>query len=645
MATTANQKKFHIFLIKPSKYDPSGYVLRYFKGVLPSNTLSCLSSLTYDAVRRGALPDDVTVYVHTLDETVQRINVKKIAGYNSLPGSKALICFVGVQTNMFARAYDLAMSFAAHGLKVMIGGFHVSGVLRVSNTIPDDFKRLMSAGVTLVNGEVEDVWHDLLSAAWNDKLLLRYDIEAKPDLAKRPIPYADHKYRSRFIDPTMATIDCGRGCPFNCSFCTVINVQGRLMRTRDPGHIIANIKENLKHNVNFYFFTDDNFSRNPNWETIFDGLYELKRQGNKITFIMQVDTLSYRIPRFVEKAGLAGCTQVFIGMESLNVKNLEAAGKKQNMVSDMRSLFAAWHNAGVSCHVGYIIGFPNDTYASVMRDVDAMKKELEIDQVSFFILTPLPGSRDHLEKISNGASLAGDTNLYDTFNVVTEHPLMTSGEWSKAYHDAWEHFYSFDHMRRSLLRASRITYWSLFKYYIWYRSALSEGNHPMISGFGRVRRRNERRPSFPRESRVSFWGRQVKSYAGQFVDWIKLFFEFEALWLLTWRRSYSPSPNEVKQRQSWQWKIKLWYPKPAMLRTASAVLSGGLKGTAMWVREPLYDLWVKTVERHNVKSWKAKVKSGVAWCIAIVRTAHDLAWVPLFAFDFIFSFLNPKLRF
>jgi len=125
------------------------------------------------------------------------------------------------------------------------------------------------------------------------------------------------------------TIDCGRGCPFNCGFCTIINVQGRKMRVRSATFIADAIRENWRqHQVDFYFFTDDNFARNAQWEQIFDTLIELREQENiQVSFMMQVDVLSYKIKNFVTKARRVGCTQVFIGMETINPESLKDAGK------------------------------------------------------------------------------------------------------------------------------------------------------------------------------------------------------------------------------------------------------------------------------------------------------------------------------
>ena len=91
--------------------------------------------------------------------------------------------------------------------------------------------------------------------------------------------------------------------------------------------------------------------------------------------MMQVDTQAPKIPGFVEKAARAGCVQVFIGMESVRDDNLKAGGKPQNRAADYREMIARWHEVGVVCHVGFIIGFPYDTYERVMEDVRALARD------------------------------------------------------------------------------------------------------------------------------------------------------------------------------------------------------------------------------------------------------------------------------
>jgi septation ring formation regulator EzrA len=93
------------------------------------------------------------------------------------------------------------------------------------------------------------------------------------------------------------------------------------------------VRLNWAYGIHKFFITDYNFVRNEEWEAIFDRLIELREKGRiPLGLMIQVDTLCHRIPRFVEKAKLAGVTRVFIGLENINPDNLAAAKKRQNKI-------------------------------------------------------------------------------------------------------------------------------------------------------------------------------------------------------------------------------------------------------------------------------------------------------------------------
>lgn len=546
---STSQPHLKIILVKPSKYDDEGFVIQHFRGVLPSNTLACLYSLTEEVQRREALGAGVRIEVETYDETVQKIPVDRIIRSHCPPASRTVVGLVGVQSNQFPRAADLARRFRQGGLPVMIGGFHVTGSMALFPEGRPEIQELIALGVSVVMGEVEDTWAGILLDALHDRLKPVYDFLAdKPVLSNQPIPRSLRSYMKRFVAPRFGTIDCSRGCPFNCSFCTIINVQGKEMRVRSVESLERAIRENYRlHGIDYYFFTDDNFARNSNWREVFLMLERLRSEGIGITFMIQIDTQSYRIPGFVSLAARAGCTQVFIGMESINPKNLQATGKGQNRVQDYGNLIRAWHDAKVATHVAYIIGFPYDTPESVREDIERLKRELKVEQVSFFMLTPIPGSRDHERMVREGEWMDPDLNTYDSFHETLRHPNFKAGEWYGTYRWAWENFYSFEYMREVLANANPENYWNIFRNFIWYKnSALIEQGHPMIHGFFRLKDRKERRPGFAVESRFRHFVRRFHEIRKLIPAWLSLVLEMEELWLQTRRRNESEGRLKVE---------------------------------------------------------------------------------------------------
>ncbi len=549
LGNTAARQRLKIVLIKPSKYDDEGYVIRHFRGVLPSNTLACLYSLTEDAMKRKALGDHVQLEIEVIDETVQKVPAERIIRSHCPPSCRTVVALAGVQSNQFPRAADLARLFRRGGVPVMIGGFHVSGTMAIFHTPTPEIQELIDLGVSVVQGEVEDTWTDILRDVLEDRLKPVYDFMGKmPDLGHQPVPKSLRSYMKRFVAPKFGTIDCSRGCPFNCSFCTIINVQGKEMRVRSVASLELAIRENHRlHGIDYYFFTDDNFARNSNWREIFLMLQRLRDEGTPIEFMIQVDTQSYRIPDFVSLAAAAGCTQVFIGMESINPANLKATGKGQNKVQDYKNLIQAWHDAKVATHVAYIIGFPYDTPESVRLNVEQLQRELKVEQASFFMLTPIPGCRDHEQMVRSGQWMDPDLNTFDSFHETTHHPNFKPGEWYAAYRRAWEDFYSFDYMRQVLANAHPENYWNIFRNFLWYKnSALIEQGHPMLHGFFRLKDRKERRPGFPVESRIRHFVRRFHDIRKLAGAWLSLLLEMEELWLQTRRRSEAENRLKVE---------------------------------------------------------------------------------------------------
>ncbi len=540
MFRSRRHSELRVILIKPSRYDDDGYVVRHWRGVLPSNTLACLQGLTEDVGRRKLL-GDVDIKVQVLDEMVDKISVSKIARLSRRPGVRVVVGLAGVQTNQFCRAADLALELRREGVTVIIGGFHVSGMLAMFPDVAPEIQELVDAGVTAVAGEVEEHWADLLRDAYEDVLEPIYNFMSDlPDLSNVPRPVINKDYLRKFVVSNFGTIDCSRGCPFNCSFCTIINVQGRKSRHRSPECIAETVRKNFHDSgVNLYFFTDDDFARNPAWEGIFDQLIEIREKDRiPIAFMIQVDVQSYKIKGFVEKAARAGCSSVFIGMESINTRNLKDSGKNQNKVNDYRNLIEAWHEAGVSTQVGYIIGFPQDTEESVRDDIERLVTEVKPQRASFFMMAPLPGSRDHKRMVESGVPIDTDLNTYDSFHESMPHPEMKNGAWTQAYRDAWDRFYSLDHMKEVLSEVDSKRYWDIFRNYVWCKNSFyNDGAHPMISGFFRFKDRTTRRATFPRESRWAHLKRRIPEMVQYTRGAVRLIMEMEELWLQTRKRS------------------------------------------------------------------------------------------------------------
>ena len=299
-------RRFVVELIKPSHYDDDGYVIQWWKSWIPSNSLACLYGIASDIAKRRALGPDVAVEIHAYDECHTVIPIRRIVS-RIKNADAGLVCLVGVQSNQFPRAMDLAARFREAGIAVAIGGFHVSGCLAMLPRLAPDLQQALDLGVTLFAGEAEGRLEGLFADALAGRLRPIYNyMDDLPGLQQQVTPFLPIDIVRRYGE-TIGAFDAGRGCPFQCSFCTIINVQGRKSRWRDADDVERLVRANLAQGVFRFFITDDNFARNRNWEAIFDRLIQMREQeGLRLQFIIQVDTLCHRIPNFIEKAARAG---------------------------------------------------------------------------------------------------------------------------------------------------------------------------------------------------------------------------------------------------------------------------------------------------------------------------------------------------
>ena len=518
-------RRFQLVLIKPSHYDDDGYVIQWASALIPSNTLACLNALAQDSKQRQVLGPDVAIDIDAMDETTTRIRTKDIVAQFKRHDDFGLVCLVGVQSNQFPRALDIARPLRAAGIAVAIGGFHVSGSIAMLPELQADLQVALDMGCSLFAGEAEDGRFDavLRDAAQGTLAPIYNHMADLPALESTPTPFLPAATIKRTIK-RYASFDAGRGCPYQCSFCTIINVQGRKSRRRSPDDIEHLIREHMQYGIRWFFITDDNFARNKDWEGIFDRIILLREtQGLDVKLLIQVDTLCHKIPNFIDKAARAGVRQVFIGLENINPANLIAAKKRQNKITEYRKMLLAWKKAGAVTYAGYILGFPADTPESIREDIAIIKKELPVDILEFFCLTPLPGSEDHKVLWQQGVWMDPDMNKYDVEHVVTGHGRMSKRQWEDIYRAAWDLYYTPEHMRTILRRAAAfdigVSHLAGFLHFF-SKSVAIENVHPLQAGLFRRKYRRDRRSGMPIEPVWRFYPRYAWEIVTKHVHFI-----------------------------------------------------------------------------------------------------------------------------
>jgi radical SAM superfamily enzyme YgiQ (UPF0313 family) len=529
-----------IYFIKPSRYDDEGYVSVYRYGVQPNNTLTVLAALS-ESFNKRCSPER-NVYLETIiwdeicDGVVSPETVKAIKRQAREDGVELLVGLAGVQSNQYPRGRDIALQFVAQEVPTMMGGFHVT-------SWPESCKFLNECGITTISGEAETLWPEIVEDFLGGRLKPQYSVKdgirAKtgredimvPIIADAQLPVVDDRYLTRFFNPAMTTLDTSRGCPFTCSYCSVKNVMGRTMRSREPSSVVNWVRDAAQyHGIESLFLVDDDFFRSPRWEEILTGLTGVKKEFPKLSFMMQVDVDASgyanvddgekegpkhaRSRRFVDLAARAGCYEAFVGIESLNPDNLNYATKYQNtedrrhkmgleeaqarVLRKYHRVVDNWHRAGISVHAGYMLGFPFDG-RDCGRSAARMLRKIGFDIVSFFIMTPLPGTEDQLRYADTGEITDWDFNNLDSQHVTLKHERLDSSLWMQAYRDAFKGFYSVSRLLHTIVTVaggrglSAEARRSTLRQFLYYFFSYRQGRHPMVGGIWQICRRDVRR--------------------------------------------------------------------------------------------------------------------------------------------------------
>ncbi|MBB3394346.1 radical SAM protein [Rhizobium sp. BK068] len=507
------ERNFQLILIKPSHYDDDGYVIRWWRAMIPSNSLAAIYGIASDCAERKVLGPEVGIEITVIDETNTRVNIPALLKQLAQHDNFGMVALVGVQSNQYPRALDIARPFRKAGVPVSMGGFHVSGCLAMLDGKAVGLEACREMGISMFAGEAEGRLDRVLQDAASGKLEPLYNfMNDLPSIEGAAVPFLPKANVAQTLGLS-TSFDAGRGCPYQCSFCTIINVQGRKSRFRSADDVEKLVRMNWAQGIHKFFITDDNFARNRDWEAIFDRLIELReKDGIPLGLMIQVDTLCHKIPNFIEKSKRAGVTRVFIGLENVNPDNLTAAKKNQNKITEYRKMLLAWKAQGIMTLAGYILGFPADTPETIRRDIAIIQHELPLDVIEFFVLTPLPGSEDHQTLWKKGVEMDADLNIYDVEHVCTAHPKMSKQEWESIYQEAWSLYYSPAHMKTLLRRAvaTGVPLASLVKMLVSFATTVPlENVHPLQSGLLRLKHPSERRPDLPKESAVTFWPRFI----------------------------------------------------------------------------------------------------------------------------------------
>ena len=463
-------RRLKVVIVKPSKYSKNGYVDRFKTGYMPNATLPHMRSLTPGQV------GGTTVEIHSIDEYVQTdLSYLRLLERSSDP---TLLALVGVQSNQFHRALDLAAYAKSKGMQnCIIGGPHA---------MTCDTLAAQGRGISFSLSEAETVWTEILEDAEQGELKPIYGDQRRwqpqlPDTVIQPPARAD---LDRYIIPMLGLAPV-RGCPYTCNFCSVIKISGRQVRSGSIESTMQSLRLARAGGVEFIMFTSDNFNKYADAPQLLQAMIDEKL---KLRFFVQCDTQIARQEQLVQLLGKAGCFQMFVGVESFDRKTLLGVHKAQNQPAEYGRIVELCRQNGIMSHLSNIIGFPQDTLKSIDEHVDILC-ELNPDVCTFWNLTPIPGTEQYRDFMREGLLHEPNLDRYDCTCPTWHHPTLSPDVLDDAMYGCYRRFFTArhfaDYVRRNFeLKSPKSAKYSLFPMFIRYWA--SKKRHPMSGGVGRV---------------------------------------------------------------------------------------------------------------------------------------------------------------
>ncbi len=297
----------------------------------------------------------------------------------------------------------------AHGKPVVAGG-------PLFTTGADRFPEVACC----VLGEAEDIMPALVADLAAGQLKNRYQAHARPDVSKTPIPRWDlidvRKYAT-------LSVQFSRGCPFDCEFCDITAVYGRLPRVKTPPQMVAELNAIRATGWNgTIFVVDDNFIGNrARTKGLLRAIVEWRSLNRtRIDFITEASMNLVDDPELLELMVRAGFKSVFVGIESPDEVSLEECGKVQNTKRDLTAVVRSIHNAGIQVLGGFIVGFDTDR-SDIFERQRKFIEEAGVVIAMVGLLTALPGTRLFTRLTNEGRMIGQSTgnNLDASINFAT----------------------------------------------------------------------------------------------------------------------------------------------------------------------------------------------------------------------------------
>lgn len=341
---------------------------------------------------------------------------------------KADLIGISILTSTARRGYEIARKFPKE--KVIMGGVHAS-------LLPQE---ALQFSRQVVIGEAEDTINDVVEGNIKEPL-----VYGRPVSNLDCLPYPDFSLiKGAKASSLIMPVSTSRGCPFDCSFCSVTKMFGRAYRFRSAENVVNELATRRKKS---FFFCDDNFTADPSRTLT---LLTLMLKNKIRNWACQVRCDAARHGRLLDMMAKAGCRVVCVGFESVNQKTLHAYDKKQTVPQIIEAI-RSFHKRKIKIHGMFVLGSDEDNKKTVWDTLRFAIKE-KIDTLQMTILTPLPGTRIYETLDKQKRIFTKDWNLYDGQHIVFKPKLLSAKELQVNTIQAYAKFYSFSRSLSLLLK-------------------------------------------------------------------------------------------------------------------------------------------------------------------------------------------------
>lgn len=397
---------------------PKGPLYRHRKGIFKKSlryqplTLTTLAAL---------VPADFPAELTLIDEGIQDV-----------PDALEVdLVGITVITGTAKRAYELADGYRARGIKVVLGGPHVT-------LIPEDASPHADA---IVVGYAEDTWPQLLRDFAEGKMQPTYRQATDLSLAGRPFPRRDLLPSKHYI--TSDVFEATRACIHNCDFCVVPTAWGRKPLQKPVEEVIADIRSRGARRI---IFIDLNLISHRGYaKQLFSALIPLKLHWYGLSTVLLADD-----EELLTLASRSGCRGLLMGLESISNTNLRNSGKGFNSPDEYAQMVQRLHDHGIALQGCFVFGLDDDDPEVFLRTAE-FAVQAKVDLPRFAVVTPFPNTPLYLRLQEEGRILTRDWELYDGQRVVFQPKRMSVQQLQEGIECAWKHAYSV----RSILRRIR----------------------------------------------------------------------------------------------------------------------------------------------------------------------------------------------